>query len=139
MREVAVRELIEAGRGETSIHYRDWLDLLSDAGYVIGGVDPGAALLTQLTRSPVVRRDENPGWYRIDWDAPIRLRRRLSELEQSLAQIATQRLVDVDAFDDARARRDQLNSDITRTERELSEALRLLGPAHAVALRLAQS
>lgn len=52
LQEVAVELLRRGGRGE--IHYRDWFELVRDAGFQIAGKDPLAAFLTQVSRAPNV-------------------------------------------------------------------------------------
>jgi hypothetical protein len=54
------------GLGEP-IHYRQWFELLVSEGHRVGGKDPLASFLTQVTRSPVVERAHGgAGMYRID-------------------------------------------------------------------------
>jgi hypothetical protein len=68
IREIAVRVLVERGAGP--IHYRDWHELLREAGYAVSGNDPQSTLLTQISRSPVVRRTTTAGVYEIDPTRP---------------------------------------------------------------------
>jgi hypothetical protein len=54
LQEIAV-ELLRQERGAGSvIHYREWFDLLAEAGLEVGGCDPLASFLTQISRSPAV-------------------------------------------------------------------------------------
>jgi len=53
IRETAVRVLAGSPHAG-AIHYRDWYQLLCDAGYEVAGKDPLAVFLTQITRSPLV-------------------------------------------------------------------------------------
>jgi hypothetical protein len=54
------------GLGEP-IHYRQWFELLVSEGHHVGGKDPVASFLTQVTRSPVVERAPGaPGVYKVD-------------------------------------------------------------------------
>jgi hypothetical protein len=135
IREEAARAL--AGRPEAAggMHYADWLALLEEAGWVVAGKDPRAVFLTQVSRSPVVRRTTQPGVYALDADAPRRLRRRLHVLQDELAQVAAAR----GDGPEARRRRHELTLAIGRAERALEEAVRVLGPGGegAAAPRLA--
>src|SRR5581483_8067665 len=67
LREVAV-EIAARRRGiNEPIHYREWFGLVVGEGHRIDGKDPLATFLTQVTRSPVVvREDSEPGVYRVD-------------------------------------------------------------------------
>jgi hypothetical protein len=50
LRELAVEVLHQKGRG-ASIHYRDWYDLVVGTGIKVGGKNPLAAFLTQVSRA----------------------------------------------------------------------------------------
>lgn len=108
------------------IHYQQWYELFKQAGYGIDAQDPLATFLTQVSRSPVVRRAGAPGLYAIDFDAPTALRERLRRLEDELARgsVAGE---SADALVDARRRRAKLLTDARAVERQLEEALRALG------------
>ena len=75
-----MRLLVEAGLD--GLHYREWFDLLTRAGYAVAGKDPLAVFLTQLTRSPVVRKSATPGRYELDRQADQRLKRRIDRLHR---------------------------------------------------------
>lgn len=54
LREVAV-EVLRLRRGVGAvIHYMEWFELLTREGVRIGGKNPSATLLTQITKSPQV-------------------------------------------------------------------------------------
>ncbi len=56
LQEVAIQLLRDRQR-ETpgvAVHYRDWYDLMIDAGLQVAGQDPVATFLTQVSRSPAV-------------------------------------------------------------------------------------
>lgn len=54
LQEIAV-ELLRAKRDAGSvIHYREWFELLAEAGLQVAGRDPLASFLTQIARSPSV-------------------------------------------------------------------------------------
>lgn len=80
IREVAVRVLIAQPEHIEALHYRRWYELLLQAGYAVSGKDPLAVFLTQVTRSPVVRKGTEPGVYEVDRQAPLRIRQRLERL-----------------------------------------------------------
>jgi hypothetical protein len=124
IRETAVRAPPASGDEVEALHYRDWFRLLADAGYVIRGKDPLAVFLTQLSRSPVVRRTQ-AGVYELDRDAPRRLRARLSELHEQLRRMTTAPAAATDLAE-ARARREQLATEVRHVEKAPEEASRLL-------------
>ena len=64
IRTTAVALLVASGRD--ALHYREWFDLLTQAGHEVAGKDPLAVFLTQITRSPAVRKGARPGEYVLD-------------------------------------------------------------------------
>jgi hypothetical protein len=116
IRERAVEALLESGR--EALHYRRWFELVTGAGATIAGKDPLAVFLTQITRSPVVRKGEKAGVYALDRHAPERLSATLERLQRELARTATDR-----------ARRAHITAEIGRVEKALEEATRVLEPA----------
>lgn len=130
IREVAVLLLASSPSPRRPIHYQQWYELLRHAGYAIEAQDPVATFLTQVSRSPVVRRAGAPGVYALDFDAPSALRERLRKLEDELARSS----VSGGSADDlaaARERRTKLLTDARAAERRLEEALRSLGDQHS--------
>ena len=80
--------------------------------------------LTQVTRSPVVRKSSEPGVYEVDRQAPLRIRQRLERLQAKLREVTlSQAPVDLATV---RARRHELDLAISQQERALEEALRVL-------------
>ena len=133
IRRVAVEVLRARPDRPQALHYRDWFDALRAAGYAVVGKDPLAVFLTQLSRSPVVRRGTQSGVYELDPAAPRRLRERLDGLHAELRGLtaAPSPTADLTAI---RARRAALTADITRAEKALEEAEAVLGePAAPVA------
>lgn len=114
----AVRTLLASGRAHEPIHYRDWYAELTRRGHLVAGRDPLAVFLTQLGRSPLVRRTTAPGTYVLDRETPHRLRRELATLHAELRSLV--------ASPEQRARREQLVGAIGRTERALDEVQRSL-------------
>jgi hypothetical protein len=123
IREVAVSLL--AARGGDALHYRAWFDLLTGSGYRVAGKDPLAVFLTQLSRSPLVRRSTQAGVYEVDRGAPRRLARELYSLETKLRE-ATSAPSTAD-LGEIRAQREELVNAIRHTERALEETERVLG------------
>jgi hypothetical protein len=118
IREAAVAAL--RASGADALHYRDWYELLTRAGHEIAGKDPLAVFLTQISRSPMLRKGARPGVYELDREAAQRLRRALDELHQELRELtASGDLTQI------RARRAQLTAEISRTERALEEVARV--------------
>ena len=136
IREIAV-SLLAARGGAESLHYRAWFDLLTGAGYQVAGKDPPAVFLTQLSRSPIVRKSTQAGVYEIDRDAPRRLARQLSDLQAKLRETTT----DLSAnLGEIRTRREDLVNAIRHTERALEEAERVLdGDISPMAATLARA
>lgn len=126
IREVAVLLLASSPNPRRPIHYQQWYELLRNAGYTLDAQDPPAAFLTQLSRSPVVRRAGAPGVYAIDFDAPRALREQLRRLETELAH-TTRTNESPEELTAARERRAKLVTEIRATERRLEEATRSLG------------
>jgi hypothetical protein len=66
IREVAVQVLLRQPEYIEALHYRRWYELLQEAGYEVAGKDPSAVFLTQISRSPVVRKSTESGVYELD-------------------------------------------------------------------------
>jgi hypothetical protein len=128
IREVAVRLLVENGR--EAMHYREWYELLGSAGHVIAGKDPVAVFLTQLSRSPAVRRGTRAGFYELDRTAFHRLRLKLDALQREVAALPPTGSHDGSVIRDRRA---GLNTEIRRVERAIEEVARVLGPPASLA------
>jgi hypothetical protein len=126
VREAAVRRLLAHPQRPEALHYRDWYDLVVEDGDVVLGKDPLAVFLTQLSRSPVVRKGTQSGVYELDHDAPARLRVRLQNLQYQLRELTqtTSTTADLAAI---RERRVELSREIGQIEKALVEAERLLG------------
>ena len=115
IRTTAVALLVASGRD--ALHYREWFDLLTQAGYEVAGKDPLAVFLTQITRSPAVRKGARPGEYVLDRGARATLQRRLDDLNQQLATLPQQ----TTDLTELRTRRAQLTAEITKLEKALEE------------------
>ncbi len=130
IREAAVRVVVSQPQRIEALHYRRWYELLQAAGYAVAGKDPVAVFLTQVTRSPVVRKATKPGVYEVDRQAPLRIRQRLERLQGELRELTTTPSAPFDLAA-IRARRHELDLEISQQERALEEALRVLGPPDA--------
>jgi hypothetical protein len=129
IREVAALLLASSPNPRRPIHYQQWYELFRGAGYAIDAQDPVATFLTQLGRSPVVRRAGAPGTYALDFGAPLVLREQLRKLESTLANTSVAG-ESADELGAARERRAKILHEARTTERQLDEALRSLGTAN---------
>jgi chromosome segregation ATPase len=128
IREAAVRVLAANTRPDAPVHYRDWYELLTAQDFLPAGKDPLATFLTQIGRSPVVRRTTTAGMYVLDLDAPTTIRTRLARLAAELADVQeVPPNATVEEIASTRERRARLTSELEETERQLDEALRSLG------------
>jgi hypothetical protein len=125
IREAAVKVIVAQPQRVEALHYRRWYELLKGAGYAVAGKDPVAVFLTQVSRSPVVRKATKPGVYEVDRQAPLRIRQRLDRLQSELRELAAAPSAPID-LGALRARRHELDLEISHTERALEEALRVL-------------
>ncbi|HST39438.1 MAG TPA: hypothetical protein VLK58_08005 [Conexibacter sp.] len=116
IRSAAIAVLLARPTGaETPIHYKEWFRALEAAGHHVAGKDPLAVFLTQISRSPVVRRTPDSGVYELDLEAPANLRARLDRLHARLAEQSSDR-----------SERERIVAEIAVTERALDEAERAL-------------
>ena len=122
IRAAAVRVLLAHPRRPEALHYREWFGLLADAGYSVAGKDPLAVFLTQLSRSPLVRRGTQSGVYELELQAPARLRHRLHDLQAQLRELTATLSSETTDLSSVRSRRMALNLEITKVEKALEEA-----------------
>jgi len=126
--EIAARR---RGLGEP-IHYREWFELLRAEGHSIGGKDPLATFLTEMTRSPVVlRQPEQPGVYRVDLEAGGDQAVRKLEQAQSMVAATSAELAEARERGDAAAIED-LTRRLAAAERRASAAKRALAEVACV-------
>lgn len=128
IRERAARAYYLAHGPDKALHYRRWFELLIAEGVEIAGKDPIATFLTNLGRSPVVVRGDEPGSYAIDPTAPDRLRGKLAELQAELRDLTDVIARQVTPTDQLRDHRAQLTSQIRQLEGHIAEAQRVLAP-----------
>ncbi len=133
IREAAVRALLAQPGPIEALHYRQWYDLLVNAGFRVAGKDSLAVFLTQLSRSPLVRKASAPGVYEVDHQAPRRIRHRLDRLQIELREVTVAAPGPIE-LGEVRARRHELDLAISQQERALEEALRVLASSEREAL-----
>lgn len=122
IRAAAVKALLAHPERPEALHYRRWFDLLSRAGYDVAGKDPLAVFLTQLSRSPLVRRSTQSGVYELDLQAPTRLRQQLEDLQAQLRKLTASAPSDTADLGSIRSQRTALNLEINKVEKALQEA-----------------
>jgi chaperonin cofactor prefoldin len=122
IRAAAVRVLLGHPRQPEALHYRDWFDLLAQSGYAVAGKDPLAVFLTQLSRSPLVRRGTQSGVYELELQAPTHLRRQLDDLQAQLRDLTATASRSTTDLGTLRRRRTALNAAISKVEKALEEA-----------------
>jgi len=123
IRETAVRLLAENPQTE-AMHYREWFGLLMSE---VAGKDPLAVFLTQVSRSPAVRKGTQAGVYELDRRAPQRLRAQLERLQREMRELTATPSPNTD-LSAIRAQRSQLTSEISQIEKALEEITRVLNP-----------
>jgi chaperonin cofactor prefoldin len=122
IRATAVRVLLAHPRRPEAMHYREWFELVAQSGYAVAGKDPLAVFLTQLSRSPLVRRGTESGVYELDLQAPTHLRRQLEHLQAQLRELTATTSRSTTDLGAVRRRRTALNVEIGRVEKALEEA-----------------
>jgi len=127
IRETAARILAATSQPDQAVHYRTWYDLLRREGFLPVGKDPLATFLTQIARSPVIRRSTAPGIYSLDFHAVQRESARLAELETQLKESEMLNAeATVDEIARARDRRSILTAEVAAARRRHAEILRSL-------------
>jgi hypothetical protein len=126
IRRAAVEALLALPERPEALHYRDWYAALGDAGFEVAGKDPLAVFLTQISRSPVIRKSTQPGVYELDTGAADRLRDRLDRLHADLRALSATPSTATDLAA-VRSRRAQIHAEIGHVEKALVEAEELLG------------
>ncbi len=125
IRRAAVEVLLAHPERPEAMHYRRWFELLREAGHEVAGKDPLAVFLTQVSRSPLVRKGTQAGVYELDPKAPVRLRAELDQLHEALRALtgSAGATADLAAI---RERRAELTARIGQVEKALEEAESLL-------------
>lgn len=122
LRTEAARVLMHhAGPGQP-MHYREWYRLVWDAGFIVLGKRPDATFLTAVSRSPIVRRGDEPGTYYIDPELARALSRDLAEVQAEITDIEAVLAKALDPAPHLRQHRVKLLANRRRLESHLSEA-----------------
>jgi hypothetical protein len=124
LREMAARVALRRQAHGRPVHWREWLGWLHEEGLDAAGKKPDATFLTQLARSPMVRRTAQDGVYALDVDLFVQCRERLLELHGQLAQVPPAEQLAM--LGDARQQRRALENEIARAERAVEEMWRVL-------------
>ena len=124
LREMTARVALRRGAVGEPVHWRDWYGWLREAGYGAAGKKPEATFLTQIARSPLVRRSSQDGIYILDLDRFTEERQRLGSLHQQLAELPPPEQMTM--IGDMRERRRELRNETAQTERMLEEMIRVL-------------
>jgi prefoldin subunit 5 len=127
IREAAVRVVARSDEPLRPRHYTEWLEELVAQGYAVAGRDASAAFLTQLGRSPVVRREPAPGVYRLHFEAVAELEATLVDLNSQLAQLHHGQQT-IEAITSVQQERERITRAIDRVARDLCEATAALHP-----------
>jgi hypothetical protein len=129
LRERAVRLLFLSQGAGRPLYYRDWFQLVRSKGVAVGGKNPLATFLTNVTRSPLVARGSQAGAYGIDPEAAGRIHAELSERQAELRDLTEVIAREVSPSARLQDHRAGLLSEIRRLEQLLAEAERILAPA----------
>lgn len=132
IREIAVPLLIQK-HPEGPIHYRDWYALLTGEGYAVAGKRPDAVFLNQVSRSPLVRATTKSGYYALHLEASDDLRDKLGVQQAELASVLQHVPMDSSSLEAHRESQRELSIEISRTERELDEAVKAIEMAERLA------
>lgn len=86
----AVRLLQNDPRKEIGIHYKEWYDMLAPAGLaIVSTKTPESTFLTNISRSPLVEKGQEPGFYRLNLSAQEELEKKRSQLRTKIAALYT--------------------------------------------------
>lgn len=102
---------------------------MADAGFAVAGKDPLAVFLTQISRSPVIRRGTQAGVYELDHQAPARLRMRLEGVKSELRNLTATTASPTTDLATLRDQRTALMLEIDKLQKALEEAEHVLGQA----------
>lgn len=135
LRDAAVEVLARRhGIGEP-IHYRRWFELLLSEGRRVGGKDPLATFLTQVTRSPLVEREPgDAGVYRLDLRAAAE--KALDLRKRTEAELIRAEAAHLSAGEGERGEAERASAEIAGLRRRLREAERALAEVARAEARL---
>lgn len=126
IREVAVEVLRERKEDRGVIHYKRWLELLEDAGYLVAGKRPEAVFLGQLMRSPVVRATTRPGYYELDELAADAAREKVRNLEAELNELSARMSESPRDLERLIEQQQELIKELRQAQRDWKEAVETL-------------
>jgi hypothetical protein len=125
LREASIHAALKRGEVRRPVHHTQWLAWLRADGYEPAGKKPENVFLTQLGRSPLVVRAEQPGCYVLEPGRILLLQDAIRSLHEQFAALPSPDQLSM-LGDDARRRRQQLQTEIARAERLLHEGWRML-------------
>lgn len=131
LREQAVIVLATRIGADRPVHYKDWYDETLRAGFAILGRRPTAKFLTAATRSRLVIRVDEPGFYRFDPDVRPCLAQEAEKLRTELETVDAHVEHQHQLSPVMRKHRTGLLASLRRVERQLAEADRILDAYHA--------
>jgi hypothetical protein len=124
LRETIARVALRRNAHGRAVHWRTWFDWLHAEGLEAAGKRPEATFLTQLARSPLVRRTEQHGVYVLDVELLQRRREEMLGLQRRLGELPPPDQLAL--IGDVRSERREVQQRIARAERLLEEAWRTL-------------
>jgi hypothetical protein len=124
LRQAITRVALRRDADGKPVHWKIWLQWLRDADLDAAGKRAEATFLTQLARSPLVRRTDQDGIYILDVGLLAERRWELLRLHDRLARLPPPDQLAL--IGDVRGQRRDLQADISRAERALEEAWRML-------------
>ncbi len=122
LRQEAARILVEQVGVREAVHYRDWYERVTAAGFVVAGKKPLSTFLTAASRFPLVERGLEAGTYLIEPDLLRPIGDELAEARGELAdleQIVAREPAPSEAL---RQHRVNLLASIRRLERRVEES-----------------
>jgi hypothetical protein len=124
LREMATIVALRRAAHATPVHWRTWLGWLRQEGFDAAGKKAEATFLTQLARSPLVRRTQQDGVYLLDVNLFESQRDTLRRLHEQLSRMPPPEQLTM--MGDAREQRRVLQGEIARLERSVEEMWRVL-------------
>jgi hypothetical protein len=124
LREMIARVALQRQAVGRPVHWSEWHTWLREAGFEAAGKKPEATFLTQLARSPVIRRTAQDGVYVLDLGQFAHQREQLNLLHHRLSDLPPPDQLAL--LGDARTQRRELQNEIARTERAIEEMWRVL-------------
>lgn len=124
LREAAIQSVLRRGEVDRPIHHAEWLAWLRADGCEPAGKKPENVFLTQIGRSPLVQRTDEAGFYVVTPARIGELQAAIRALDEQIAALPAPDQMSM--LGDERQRRQALQAEMGRTERQLQEAWRML-------------